>query len=72
VLSWSPEHVDISKDGTAGWTDGVWTFLGAPDAKGERAKASGHYLTVWKKNMDGQWKAAADMGIKDPVLPSAP
>lgn len=72
VLSWSPEHADISEDGTAGWTDGVWTFVSAPDAKGERAKASGHYLTVWKKDTHGQWKVAADMGTKNSVSPSAP
>jgi ketosteroid isomerase-like protein len=72
VLSWSPEHADLSEDGTAGWTDGAWTFVGVPDAKGERATASGHYLTVWKKNTHGQWKVAADMGTKDSVSPSAP
>ena len=72
VLSWSPEHADAAKDGSVGWTDGVWTYLGAPDAKSARAKVSGHYLTVWRKSADGQWKVEADMGTKDPVTPSAP
>jgi len=72
VLSWSPEHADLSKDGIAGWTDGTWMFVGAPNAKGTRAKVSGHYLTVWKKDANGQWKVEADMGTKDSVTPSAP
>lgn len=72
VLSWSPEHADLSEDGTAGWTDGVWTFVGAPDAKGARAKVGGHYLTVWKRDANGPWKVEADMGTKDSVPPSAP
>ena len=70
VLSWSPEHADAAKDGSVGWTDGAWTYLGAPDAKGARAKVSGHYLTVWKKDAHGQWKVEADMGTKDPAPPA--
>ena len=72
VLSWSPEHADAAQDGSVGWTDGIWTFVGAPDAKGARAKVNGHYLTVWRKNANGQWKVEADMGTKDSVTPSAP
>ena len=67
ILSWIPQHAGVSDDGSAGWTDGTWTFLGAPEPKGERSKATGHYLTVWKKDADGQWKVEADMGTEDPV-----
>jgi ketosteroid isomerase-like protein len=69
VLSWSLEHADVAEDDTAGW---VWSFVGAPDATGKRAKAGGHYLTVWKKDANGEWKVAADMGTKDSVPPSVP
>ncbi len=65
VLSWTPANAVLSDDGTIGWTDGVWTFVGAPNAKGERPKESGHYLTVWKKNARGEWKVAADLGTVD-------
>jgi ketosteroid isomerase-like protein len=67
VLSWSPEHADAAEDGSVGWTDGTWTYVGAPDTK-----VSGHYLTVWKKDANGLWKVEADMGTKDPVTPSVP
>ncbi len=67
VLSWSPEYADVSADGTVGWTDGSWAFVGAPNAKGERPKASGHYLTVWKKDAQGQWKIESDMGTMNPA-----
>ncbi|MDE1985469.1 MAG: nuclear transport factor 2 family protein [Alphaproteobacteria bacterium] len=67
VLSWSPEHADVSADATVGWTDGVWTFVGAPNENGVRPKASGHYLTVWKKDAEGEWKLAADMGTMNPA-----
>lgn len=65
VLSWTPASAIVSDDGTVGWTDGVWTFVGAPNAKGERPRESGHYLTVWKKTASGEWKVEADMGTAD-------
>ncbi|MDE2135200.1 MAG: nuclear transport factor 2 family protein [Alphaproteobacteria bacterium] len=67
LLSWTPQHAGLSDDGGAGWTDGVWTFAGAANAKGERGKATGHYLTVWKKDASGRWRVEADMGTVDPA-----
>jgi ketosteroid isomerase-like protein len=67
TLSWEPDYASVSSDGTLGWTDGRWTFAGAPNAKGERVQATGHYLTVWRKEPDGVWKVAADMGTTDPT-----
>lgn len=66
VLSWTPDHADVSADGTVGWTDGAWHFIGAPDAAGKRPEVTGHYLTVWKKDSAGQWKVEADMGTINP------
>ncbi len=66
-LSWVPDFADVSADGTLGFTDGHWVFDGAPDAKGKRFHATGHYLTVWRKDASGAWKVAADMGTTDPA-----
>jgi ketosteroid isomerase-like protein len=67
TLSWTPDFADISTDGALGFTDGHWTFDGAPDVKGQRFHATGHYLTVWRKDASGAWKVAADMGTTDPA-----
>jgi Domain of unknown function (DUF4440) len=64
VLSWVPDNVEASKDGTFGYTDGHWLFEGAPDAKGNGLRLTGHYVTVWR-NVGGIWKVAADMGTTD-------
>jgi ketosteroid isomerase-like protein len=66
-LSWVPDFADASADGTLGFTDGRWNFDGAPDARGKRFHATGHYLTVWRKDSSGNWKVAADMGTTDPA-----
>jgi ketosteroid isomerase-like protein len=67
ILSWVPAEAEISADGTLGFTDGTWTYDGAPDAQGKREHATGHYLTTWKKDASGAWKVAADMGTTDPA-----
>ena len=65
VLSWVPDHTEVSGDGTLGYSDGHWLFEGAPDAKGNRPHLTGHYVTVWRK-IGGNWKFIADMGTTDP------
>jgi len=59
VLSWAPDNVEVSKDGSLGFSDGRWIFT-AP-----KMKATGHYVTVWRK-VGTEWKVAADMGTTDP------
>jgi uncharacterized protein (TIGR02246 family) len=31
----------------------------------EESHVGGHYVTVWKRQVDGGWKIAADMGVSD-------
>lgn len=59
VLSWVADHAEVSADGTLGYSDGHWTFT-AP-----KARATGHYVTVWRK-VGGAWKVVADIGTTDP------
>jgi hypothetical protein len=65
VLSWVPDHAEASHDNSFGYSDGHWLFESAPDAKGNRLRLTGHYVTVWR-NVGGHWKVAADMGTTDP------
>jgi len=65
MLSWEPDAVGVSKDGTLAWTDGHWIFAMGPDDAGRRHYITGHYLTVWKKDAAGAWKVQADMGTTD-------
>jgi len=59
VLSWVPDHAEASKDGTVGYSDGHWLFVGG------KVRLTGHYVTVWRKD-GGGWKVIADMGTTDP------
>lgn len=56
VLSWKPAKAIIAESGELGYTYGFWTFIAQKDT------SRGKYLTVWKKNTNGQWKYIADIG----------
>ena len=67
-LTWYPLLVDVAQSGDLGYTTGPWTML-----QNERAQASGEYVTLWRKQADGQWKYVVDMGIERiGVAPAAP
>jgi ketosteroid isomerase-like protein len=56
VLTWKPAKAVIAGSGELGYTYGFWKFV----AKGDTAQ--GTYMTVWKKDAQGNWKYIADTG----------
>lgn len=60
-LVWSPDWADVSSDGNFGYTIGGWSFY--PKGKIDQATAVGEYVTIWKKQSDGKFKAILDIGI---------
>jgi ketosteroid isomerase-like protein len=61
-LVWWPSHAEIARSGEMGWTTGPWERK----AKGSDEVANGHFVTVWKKQPDGQWRWLIDTGIEHP------
>lgn len=55
-LTWEPAKAIIAESGELGYTYGFWTFVAQSDT------THGTYLTIWKKNANGQWKYIADTG----------
>ena len=67
-LTWYPLLADMAQSGDLGYTTGPWTML-----QNDRAQASGEYVTLWRRQADGQWKYVVDMSIERiGVTPSAP
>ncbi len=60
VLSWEPVFAEISAAGDLGYTTGPWNWKRRPE---ELPVAFGHFVSVWKKQADGQWRVALDIGI---------
>jgi ketosteroid isomerase-like protein len=60
-LYWLPSYADISRSGDLGFTYGPWNYRSNKSI--EKPEASGHFITVWKKQPDNTWKIAIDVGI---------
>ncbi len=58
-VKWSPDFVDVSDDGTLGYTYGKYTWQ-SKDSTGKITESKGIFHTVWKKQSDGSWKYVWD------------
>lgn len=59
TLIWRPVHADIAASGDLGYNTGPYEFRPA-DSK--YPVGHGHFMSIWKKQADGAWKVAVDMG----------
>jgi len=67
-LKWEPQSAGIAASGELGFTTGpsVRTDLTAAD----KPKGYGQFFSVWKKQKDGTWRVAVDIGTQMPSQPS--
>ena len=65
-LYWQPAYCDIAASNDFGFNTGPWELRAV--RTDERPVAFGHFVTIWIKQADGQWKAAADIGISHPQI----
>lgn len=65
ILKWEPDFADIPQSGDFGVTSGMWELQEyKPNTK---PMAKGYFLSVWKKQNDGVWKVALDVGTIVPI-----
>lgn len=60
-LAWSPEFADISTNGVVGYTTGPWEFR--PNGKNDAPTGFGHFVTLWQRQLNGNYKFILDIGI---------
>jgi len=65
LLAWTPMHASISADGKLGWSTGPWTW--SRDSTQKKPDAHGEYMSVWRLQSDGSWKAVLDCGVGHPA-----
>lgn len=61
LLTWEPTFADVAHSGDLGYTTGPWEIR--PSSPKEKPTAYGHYVSVWKRQSDGAWKVAVDLGV---------
>ena len=64
LLAWQPIFAFVSSAGDLGYTTGPWQYK--KDIKDAQPTAFGNFMTVWKKQADGSWKFALDLGVGNP------
>jgi ketosteroid isomerase-like protein len=65
LLLWGPAFADIAKSGELAYDFGGWEFR--PKRTDKDAVGHGTFVTVWRKQPDGQWKFELDIGVSHPV-----
>lgn len=60
-LRWQPDFAEVAASGDLAYTTGPARFRGR-NAEGKRIERDSRYLTVWRRQKDGSWKVAFDLG----------
>ena len=61
TLSWTPVRADVAASGDLGYTVGTFVLRTIDDA-GAVTEKHGAYVTIWRKESDGRWRAVIDTG----------
>jgi ketosteroid isomerase-like protein len=65
TLTWKPTKGEVLAGGDLGYTVGTWERR-ARGQDGSMSVTHGNYLTVWRKDPDGAWRAVYDTGSAEP------
>ena len=65
-LTWTPTDAVMGPSGDMGYTWGHYECH-SKDANGNPVTTSGRYLTIWRKQADGNWKVVLDSGSNEPA-----
>jgi ketosteroid isomerase-like protein len=60
-LTWTPVGADMSSSGDLGYTYGTYEFQSL-GKDGKPVVTHGKYTSIWKRQKDGSYKVALDMG----------
>ncbi len=70
LLTWGPEYAEVSAGGDLGYTTGPYVVRDRA-SPGESA-AHGHYVSVWERQANREWKVSLDAGVRHPQSGPAP
>jgi len=61
TLKWEPMFAEIAESGELGYTYGIYTVeMDSPE--GNSVTRDGTYVTIWRKDANGNWKFVLDTG----------
>ena len=71
ALLWNPVWIEVSSNGLLAYSIGNSIFK--PNGKDDTNEIYGHYLSIWSKQPNGEYRALLDTGInhdKPPTIPT--
>lgn len=71
-LSFKNVKTEVAKSGDWAYTTGTYESSATDPASKKKVSEKGNYVTCWKKQADGTWKAAADINTAEPAAAPAP
>jgi ketosteroid isomerase-like protein len=69
-LIWEPTFAAIARSADFGYTTGPAKWKA--NKQEEKFLGFGQFVSIWKKQKDGSWKVALDLGIENPEPPGKP
>jgi len=70
TLKFQPTRVEVSSAGDMGYTEGTYTLTVKDLQTGKTVDDHGSYVTTYKKEADGTWKAVVDSATSEVPVPS--
>jgi uncharacterized protein (TIGR02246 family) len=70
ALAFQASRVEVAKSADLGYTQGTYTLTITDPRTKKPVTDKGKYVTAYKKQSDGTWKAVADMVSSDIPLPA--
>ena len=65
-LTWTPTDAVMGPSGDVGYTWGHFEGQ-SKDANGNKVTTTGRYITIWRRQADGNWKVVLDAGANEPA-----
>jgi uncharacterized protein (TIGR02246 family) len=71
ALKFQSSKIEVAKSGDIGYTQGIYTMTMTDPVTKKIINDHGSFVTTYRKQADGTWKAVADIATSE-VVPTAP
>ena len=68
-LTWNPIWIEVSSNGALAYSIGNGVYK--PNGKGDTTEYYSHYLSIWRRELNGEYRAVLDVGISHEKPPVA-
>ena len=71
TMQFSPQRIEIGKSGDVAFSQGSYQLTVSDSKTKKPINDKGSYVTGYKKQADGSWKAESDIAVSELPIPGA-